>query len=448
MGTGALVGESAQHMTHSPTYPESTWRIKAALALNYIVFAMLMNSIGPVILQVQHTFGATKAQASILDACHSAAAILVSILIAAQLPRLGCRRAMLCALGVIAIVCLLMPSLDSFTAFKLLFAATGAGFAVIKMTGMTTIGLITRGEKAHASLMSFLGGFFSAGVFAGYFLFAAFIDEANPSSPAWLNVYYVLAAIAAVAFLLLWSTPLDESGIRAAKPQPLLAGFKEILLLAATTLTAVYGACAFTYVLIEHSIMSWLPTFNANVLHLPTTLSIQFASILAASMTLGRFIAGFVLRRVSWLTVLLTCLGGAALLVTVTLPLASGRAEVPAPTSWLNAPAAAFVFPLVGLLLAPINQVLNSVILTSLPVQRHGTMAGLIMIFTALGGASGAIATAYIFQTYGGQTAFYFSLVPMAALSALLITLRRIQKRRSDESTTPVPLKSAALKYR
>lgn len=420
------------------------WRVKVALALNYIVFAMLLNSIGAVILQVQRYFEVSKAQASILDACHSVAAISVSMLIAAQLPRLGCRRAMLAALGIISVVCAVVPLLDSFYAFMLLFVATGAGFAVIKMTGMTTIGLITRDERAHASLMSYLGGFFSAGVFFGYFLFAAFIDQDDPASPSWLNAYFVLSAVAATAFALLWATPIDESEITDRQSKPVLVGVKEILLLAATTLTAVYGTCAFTYVLIEHSLMSWLPTFNSAVLKLPTTMSIQVASILAGSMTLGRFIAGYVLRRVPWITVLLTCLAGAALLMLFTLPLAEVAHGTPSPTRWLDAPIAAFVFPLIGLLLAPINQVLNSVILSSMPLRRHGTMTGLIMIFTAIGGASGAIVTALVFQHFGGRTAFYLTLFPMAVLAVLLLLLRRIQlahgtSARPEAVTVTVP---------
>jgi fucose permease len=62
-------------------------------------------------------------------------------------------------------------------------------------------------------------------------------------------------------------------------------------------LVLVFIICAFTYVLIEQSIMSWLPTFNKQVLKLPTALSIQMASILAASTALGRFIAGIALEK-------------------------------------------------------------------------------------------------------------------------------------------------------
>jgi len=59
----------------------------------------------------------------------------------------------------------------------------------------------------------------------------------------------------------------------------------------------VFVASAFVYVLIEQSIMSWLPTYNSQVLHLPQTLSIQMASILAAATALGRFLAGLLLKK-------------------------------------------------------------------------------------------------------------------------------------------------------
>ena len=40
-------------------------------------------------------------------------------------------------------------------------------------------------------------------------------------------------------------------------------------------------------------------------------------------------------------------------------------------------------------------------------------MSGLIIIFSALGGTTGSLITGYIFHEYSGQTAFYFTLVPI-----------------------------------
>ncbi|MFM8914390.1 MAG: hypothetical protein ACKOE6_15950 [Flammeovirgaceae bacterium] len=41
------------------------WRVKLSLFLNYFVFAILLNSVGTVILQVQGNYGVTESAASI-----------------------------------------------------------------------------------------------------------------------------------------------------------------------------------------------------------------------------------------------------------------------------------------------------------------------------------------------------------------------------------------------
>lgn len=56
-------------------------------------------------------------------------------------------------------------------------------------------------------------------------------------------------------------------------------------------------------------------------------------------------------------------------------------------------------------------------------------MSGLIVIFSALGGTTGSIITGNIFEHFGGQTAFYFSLVPITILFITLFFFNRIQKR-------------------
>ncbi|RYF67342.1 MAG: MFS transporter, partial [Cytophagaceae bacterium] len=43
-------------------------RLKLSLFLNYIVFAILLNSVGTVILQVQNNYGVSASGASILEA--------------------------------------------------------------------------------------------------------------------------------------------------------------------------------------------------------------------------------------------------------------------------------------------------------------------------------------------------------------------------------------------
>lgn len=407
------------------------FKIKLSLFLNYYVFAILLNSVGTVILQVQNNFDISKSSASTLEAFKDLSIAIASFLIASYIVRIGYKKTMLIALGLVSVMCLIIPSVSSFMATKLLFASVGIGFALIKVSVFATLTLVTKNKKEHLSLMNFLESFFMVGVLSGYFIFSAFVDDNNPKSTSWFNVYYLLAGLSLIAFLLLFTTKLDETEVKKAELEEVksLSGdFLGMLKLIILPLVLVFIFSAFFYVLIEQSIMSWLPTFNKDVLKLSTSLSIQMTSILSASIALGRFLAGILLKKIDWLFVLSACLLAAAGIVLVTVPLTD---NVPGNEiiSLSKIPVVAFAFPLIGLFLAPIYPAINSVILSSLPAHKHGSMSGLIVVFSALGGTTGSIITGNIFESFGGQKAFYFSLVPIVILIILLFVFKRLQKK-------------------
>ncbi len=407
------------------------WKIKLSLFINYFLFAILLNSVGTVILQVQRHYGVLESSAAILEACKDLSIAAASFIAAGYINRIGYKNSMLLALGMVAVACLAIPSLDSFWATKLLFVIAGVSFALIKVSVFVMIGIVAKDESEHISLMSFLESFFMVGILSGYFLFSSFMKADDAQSAAWLQVYYVLSALSILAFLLLLTTPIDESrAINKESAASAAGGFRQMFELIAVPLVMVFIASAFIYVLIEQSIMSWLPTFNSKVLHLPAALSVQMASILAVSSALGRFIAGVVIKKISWIVLLISCIVAAAALVILTLPLASGISERPI-AGWSDVPIVAFIFPLIGFLISPIYPAINSLILTALPAKKHGLAAGLIIIFSALGGTTGSIITGYMFQKLGGQQAFYFSLFPMALLIICLLFFKKLQSRYS-----------------
>jgi MFS transporter, FHS family, glucose/mannose:H+ symporter len=412
------------------------FRIKLSLFLNYFVFAILLNSVGTVILQVQNNFGISKGSASTLEAFKDLSIAIASFLIASYVVRIGYKKTMLIALALVSIMCLIMPSVPSFLMTKLLFATVGVSFALIKVTVFATLSLVTKSKKEHLSLMNFLESFFMIGVLAGYFIFSAFVDNNNLKSTQWFNVYYILSGLSILAFLLLLSTRLDESSVKQAElmeSKSLNDDFIGMLKLVILPLVLVFIFCAFFYVLIEQSIMSWLPTFNNDVLKLSTSLSIQMASILSASIALGRFLAGIILRKIDWLYVLVGCLIAAAGLVLLIVPLAKSASGT-AINSFSDIPLIAFAFPVIGLFLAPVYPAINSVILSNLPAHKHGSMSGLIVVFSALGGTTGSIITGHIFGAYGGQTAFYFSLIPIAILIIILFIFKKLQPKTGNNT--------------
>ena len=418
----------------------STLRIKLSIFLNYFVFAILLNSVGTVILLVQTSFNVSKSQVAVLEPFKDMSIAIVSFLVTSFITRIGYKKAMLIALGFITVVCFAMPFSSSLLMVELLFASIGSAFALIKMSVYGSIGLITKNEKDHISFMNFVESFFGVGIVVSYFIFPLFIDKNDPASTSWLRVYFLLGGISLLAFILLFISPLDESASKSNQPaENLLKDFGKMFRLFISPLVLIFIFCAFFYVLLEQSIMSWLPTFNNDVLKLNQVLSIQMASILAGSIAVGRFVAGILLKKFNWLAVLIVCLLCAGSLVIFAMPaIKEFRSNYKGSgiTRLADVPLIAYVFPLIGLVLAPIYPAINSVILSSLPKPKHGLMAGLIIVFSALGGSTGSLITGNIFQAYGGQTAMYFSLIPISILIICLFIFSRIQKRTTAAPVT------------
>lgn len=410
----------------------STALIKASLFLNYFVFAILLNCVGVVILQVQLNFGVSESEASVLEGFKDLPIAIASFLLASFLPKFGLKRAMLTGLLLVAVVCCVMPFATAFWYFKLLFFVVGVGFALIKVTVFATIGLVTTDQRAHSGFMGKLEGTFMVGILLGTLFFSLFVDDQNPESRAWLQVFWYLAALSLLAAVLLFFAKLDETPARLETDTTLSEDFVAMLRLVAVPVVLTFVVSAFLYVLIEQSFQTWTPTFYKDVLDVPTSMAVQAAAVLAGALAVGRFAAGFLLERVRWFYVVLGCVVGAAAMVLLSLPLSAG-AVVDASTDWFNAPLVVYLFPLMGVFLAPIYPTINSVILSTLPNHLHSSMSGLIVVFSALGGTTGSIITGNLFEYFEGaqQNAFYASLVPMGLLLVAVVWFDRLVKRHN-----------------
>lgn len=406
---------------------KNTAIVKLSLYINYFVFAILLNSVGIVILKSQKVYGVDELQASTLELFKDLPIALVSFLIASFLPRIGYKKAMLAGLLFVTFACLSMYFGNSFTSAKILFAAVGVSFALIKVSVYSIIGLVTTDEKGHNSLMSSIEGVFMFGIALAYFLFPAFNNENEPNS--WLNVYWLLASLSTLSFLFLYFAKFNEDyEIPGAS---IMDDLRQMAGLFTKILVIVFLLSAFLFVMIEQGIMTWLPTFNDRVLSLPENISIMMASILAISLGIGRLLAGYIVQKISWVWVLTGCIVAAMLLVIIVLPktvtVAIGPIE-----RFNDIPLIGFAFPIVGLFIAPIYPLLNSAVLTAIPKKLHSPMTGLIVIFSALGGTLGSRIIGYLFKTVGAGSAFYYTLIPLSLLLVCIFLLKRISDKEKE----------------
>lgn len=80
--------------------------------------------------------------------------------------------------------------------------------------------------------------------------------------------------------------------------------------------------------------------------------------------------------------------------------------------------------------MAPIYPTLCSSILSSQPENLQSAMAGLIIIFSALGGTIGSRIISEIFAHFGGVTAFYCVLIPIALLVLLIPPYAKLHRNK------------------
>ena len=337
--------------------------------------------------------------------------------------RIGYKKSILFSLALATIACFIIPSIDTFWSIKLICAIGGLTFGITKVAVFGSIGLVTKNSKEHLSLMNYIEGFFMVGILFGYFLYSYM--SVDVMSGQWLKTYYVIGTISLLAFLSLFFSELDESQIQVDSDSE-SNDFKLMLKLVLFPTILVFVLCAFLNVLIEQSTMNWLPTFNKKILGLSEPLAIVLGSILSGSMAVGRLLAGFVLKRVEWSKVLVTCILGAMVILLISMELSKNVISVSEITSFSDIPFVAFLFPMIGIFLSPVYPAINSIILNSLPKNKHAAMASLIVIFSAIGGSLGSIITGALFEHFGGINAFYCSIIPMVLLIITLMLFKKL----------------------
>ncbi len=406
----------------------SAWRIRVSLFLNFFVFAILLNTVGIVIKRVIDDYGVSEALAASLEAYKDLSIAVASFLLASYIPRFGYRRSMLAALLAVTLASMVVATVTGFWVTPVLYMTIGVSFALIKGAVYSTVGLITRDQGEHTSLMNLLEGIFQVGALTGPLFFSVVMGF----DFSWYQTYWIIAVVSALAFLLLLITPLDESEVAA---HPEQAGLWEMLKLLRWPMVWVFVICAWLYVMIEQSFGTWLPTFHERIFGLEKHIAAGMLSVYAGSIALSRFVMSYLSRRVPWLPAQLTMLGGAFALILIIL-LATAGWQTDTIDSWFQVPPLAWTFSIMGFFIGAIYPTIVSIVLSKLEKPRHAAMTGLIIIFSALGGTTGSFVVGFISRSFSTHDAFFFPLIPIALLGLMLIPYKRLTDRFAQEHHT------------
>jgi fucose permease len=264
---------------------------------------------------------------------------------------------------------------------------------------------------------------FMLGIIFMYVVFPLFYNDSNPK--AWLNGYLLMAILILISFVIIL---FSKFNIETSASSSIFEDLKTMFNLFLKPLIWVFMAFAFFYVMTEQGIMTWLPTFNKETLSLGPKLGSQMAVLLMIAIAAGRFITGILAKKIKWIYISSISVVLAIVLVLMVLPLARNVAprEI---NSIADLPVVSYLFPLIGLFLAPLYPLVNSTMLTSTDKSHQSALAGLLTFFSAIGGTVGSLLVGNLFDTLGGDRVFYLSLIPFALIFISLFIINRLSSK-------------------
>jgi len=382
----------------SQTGSQSLTIIKWLTFLMFMMFAMTTDAVGVIIPEVMKQFNLSMTAAGLMHYTPMIAIALAGVLLGFLADKFGRKFTIILGLAIFAANSYLYIIANTFGFILSLMAVGGLAIGVFKTGALALIGDICKSTKEHTSTMNTVEGFFAVGAIIGPFIVTYFLSKGVD----WKWLYVVAGTLCIVLIIMAMMVdypktvktteePINLSGTLSMLKDPYAMGF---------------SMGAFFYVAVECAIYVWMPTlisgYNGSAVFIATyALSIFF--ILRA---VGRFMGAWLMSRFNWSMVLsifsfliLLCFLGSVI----------GGIEM-----------AVVLLPLSGLFMSVIYPTINSKGISCFPKAQHGSVAGVILFFTAAGAALGPLAMGAVSDAFGHNAKYGFILATVFA--ALLFT--------------------------
>ncbi|REC44070.1 MFS transporter [Chryseobacterium pennipullorum] len=376
-------------------------RISLPLKLTFLIFSMVLNCMGLIILQLSEA-KITYSELGLLESFKDLPIAFISLFAVGLINKTGTKKALISALAIVGFCCCLLPFIAHFWFYKVWFAIIGACFAIGKICVFGIIRNNISDEKSLAKTMSNVEASFMIGIFVVNTGFGWLISSRY--SEFWKFGFLMIAALSAVTIFLLSKADLSES-------RPLenknifseLSGF-------ATPAVALFLGVIFFIVFVEQGFNSWLPSFYKNHLKVNSFFALQATSFLAIFSYVGRTVTANIIRRFPLRGYYMTCM----LFIVALLAAILGIQYFESADSRLIL----FLFPMVGFFLSPLYPVINSKMIAQVDKEKVNLFTSLIVIFSSLGSSVSSIIMAVLF---GNQLLTFYPLYILSSVILLFV---------------------------
>ncbi|MBU2979589.1 MFS transporter [Alteromonas sp. C1M14] len=364
----------------------------------FMMFAMTSDSVGEIIKEVKLEFGVSNTQASLMHSLFMIGIAFSGLFLGFLADKFGRKKTLILGLALFATSCYLFLFGSTFTFILSLISLSGLAVGVFKTAALALIGDISRSTKEHTGTMNGAEAFFGVGAIIGPILVAWLITQGIH----WKWLYVIAGTLCTLLIVLALTVNYPQHHPQQKQPVRLM----DSLTLLKDPYALAFSVGAFLYVAAESAIYVWMPSY---LLCTPTTgemgyscytdsltqwFAIYSVSAFFVLRALGRFVGIWMMQRFDWTKVLVL------FSFLIMLCFIAGLMAGPS--------LAVFLFPLTGIFMSVIYPTFNSKGISCFEKRQHGSVAGVILFFTAAGAAVGPFIMGVVSDAYGGEAKYGF----------------------------------------
>ncbi|OJX29874.1 MAG: hypothetical protein BGO86_05415 [Chryseobacterium sp. 36-9] len=381
-------------------------KIKAPLILNFLIFSMLLNSMGVIILQLSNQV--SYKGLGVLESFKDIPIVIVSLLCVNLINKTGNKNALIISLLFVIISCVALPLVDAFWFFKIWLSIVGVSFALAKISVFSIIKNNFK-DRQLASAISSVDAAFMIGIFFVNIGFGSLLTSSYANY--WKFGFWIIALLSIINVIMLRSLKIEEDKIiEPAMPGEWKFFFKPKII--------IFFIVAFFVVFVEQSFNSWLPSFFKNNLKVNSYFALQSSAFLALFSFFGRLITSRLILRFHWYRFVIICL------CMVLFILAISQIVI---IYFYNdfKFLLVFIIPIIGLFLSPLFPLYNSEILNQVSKQKTHLFVSWVVIFSSLGSSVGSLYMAMIFHEKLSYFYPFFISLPLLIIFGLTFFLNK-----------------------
>ena len=376
--------------------------------LMFMMFAMTSDSVGEIIKEVKVAFDVTNAQASLMHSLPMLGIAMSGLLLGFLADRLGRKTTIIIGLSVFGLACYSFFIANNFVFIVSLMTLSGIAVGIFKTGALALIGDISSSTKQHTATMNGAEAFFGVGAIIGPLIVAWLIHKGVP----WQYLYIIAGGICTFLIVVavwvkypVYTRNQDDSAEK--------VSVRQSLSLVKNPYALGFSTGAFLYVAAESAIYVWMPsylvcdaaslraTYDCYTGGAAQTLAIYSVTAFFILRAAGRFVGIWMMSHFNWALVLMLFSG--AIVVCFAGGLMGGTQ------------VALYLFPLTGIFMSVIYPTFNSKGISCFPKHQHGSVAGVILFFTAAGAAAGPFIMGLVSDANGGDAKYGFMVATVFA---------------------------------